>query len=86
MRTARRALPLGKQRESEMVKADYWDVDDAQVVEKTGHPLAHWRDLLSKAGAGTMTSNEVVALLQSQHGVPRYWARTLTTWFSKSAS
>jgi hypothetical protein len=27
--------------EGKVVKADYWDVDDAQVVEKTGHPLAH---------------------------------------------
>jgi hypothetical protein len=68
-----------------MVRAEYWEVDDAQVLEKTGHPLAHWRDVLSKAGAGAMKSNDVVALLQSQHGVPRYWARTLTTWFSKSA-
>ena len=66
-----------------MVRADYWDVDDAQVVEKTGHPLAHWRSVLSKAGAATTTSSELVALLQTQHGVPRYWARTLTTWFSR---
>jgi hypothetical protein len=66
-----------------MVKADYWDVDNAQVVEKTGHPLAHWKGVLGKAGAVAMKSNDVVALLQTQHGVPRYWARTLTTWFSK---
>ena len=68
-----------------MVRADYWDVDDAQVVEKTGHPLDHWKSVLGKAGAATMNSNDVVALLQTQHGVRRYWARTLTTWFSKQA-
>lgn len=69
-----------------MVKADYWDVDDAQVVAKTGRPLSHWRSVLKQAGAATMKSNDVVALLQTQHGVPRYWARTLTTWFSKQTS
>lgn len=68
-----------------MVKAAYWDVSDAQVVEKTGHSLAHWKSVLSAAGAATMKSNEVVALLQTQHGVQRYWARTLTMWFSRQA-
>lgn len=68
-----------------MVKADYWDVTDAQVVEKTGHPLAHWREVLDGAGAGALKSNDIVAVLQGQHAVPRYWARTLTTWYQKTA-
>ena len=66
-----------------MVKADYWDVTDEQVVEKTGHPLAHWRDVLGAMGAVGLKSNDVVARLQADHGVPRYWARTLTTWYLK---
>lgn len=68
-----------------MVKADYWDVTDDQVVEKTGHPLAHWRAVLDGIGAANLKSNDVVAALQSGHGVPRYWARTLTTWYLKQA-
>lgn len=67
-----------------MVKADYWDVTDAQVVEKTGQALAHWRGVLDAFGAAGKTSNDVVAHLQNDHGVPRYWARTLTTNYLKS--
>lgn len=69
-----------------MVKADYWDVSDEQVVEKTGKPLAHWMKLLKSFGAESRKSNEVVAFLQQSHSVPRYWARTLTTRYLKDAS
>ncbi len=67
-----------------MVKADYWDVDDAQVIEKTGKPLAHWEGVLDRLGAASAKSNDVVAHLQSAHGVPRYWARTLTTRYLRA--
>lgn len=66
------------------MRADYWDVDDAQVVEKTGKPLAHWAGVLDRFGAAKKKSNDVVAHLQEQHGVPRYWARTLTTNYLKA--
>lgn len=67
-----------------MVKSEYWKVDDAQVIEKTGKPLAHWRKLLDGFGAKTKKSNDVVAFLVKERGVPRYWARTLTTNYLKS--
>ena len=69
-----------------MVKADYWDVTDAELVAKTGHPLAHWTGLLDGFGAAKARSNDVVAFLQTDHGVPRYWARTLTTRYLKDHS
>lgn len=65
------------------MKSDYWNVDDAQVVEKTGKKLAHWRKVLDDFGAAQKKSNDVVAFLQKEHGVPRYWARTLTTNYLK---
>jgi hypothetical protein len=65
------------------VKADYWNVSDEQVVEKTGKPLAHWKKVLDQFGAADRKSSEVVVHLQTTHGVPRYWARTLTTWYLK---
>jgi len=40
-----------------MVKGDYWAVTDAQLIEKTGHPLAHWTDVLDGFGAGRAKSN-----------------------------
>jgi hypothetical protein len=65
------------------MRADYWDVADEQVLEKTGKPLAHWRAVLDSFAACGKKSNDVVAHLQQDHGVPRYWARTLTTWYLK---
>lgn len=67
-----------------MVKDSYWEVSDAQVVEKTGRPLAYWRAVLEAFGAARKASNLSVAHLQREHGVPRYWARTLVTNFLKS--
>jgi hypothetical protein len=65
------------------MKSDYWNVADEQVIEKTGKPLAHWQKVLDAFGVADKKSNDVVARLQNEHGVPRYWARTLTTWYSK---
>lgn len=65
------------------MRSDYWNVDDDQVIEKTGKPLAHWKKVLDKFAAATKKSNEVVAFLQQEHEVPRYWARTLTTNYLK---
>jgi hypothetical protein len=65
------------------MKSDYWNVDDEQVIEKTGKPLAHWMQVLDKFKAAEKKSNDVVAHLQNDHGVPRYWARTLTTRYLK---
>jgi Domain of unknown function (DUF4287) len=66
-----------------MVKAEYWDVADEQVVEKTGQPLKHWMKVLKAFGAEDKKSTEAVAMLQKEHDVPRYWARTLTTRYLK---
>jgi len=67
------------------MKEDYWNVTDAQVVEKTGQSLAHWDSVLAAFDAASRKSSEVVEHLQTKHGVPRYWARTLTTRFLKTA-
>jgi len=69
-----------------MVKADYWDVTDEQVIEKTGQPLSHWKTLLDRLGAKDKPSKAAVELLQSEHGVPRYWARTLVTHYLKATT
>lgn len=65
------------------MKEDYWNVSDDQVVEKTGQKLAYWLKVLEKFKAEEKKSNDVVAHLQQEHNVPRYWARTLTTHYLK---
>ena len=65
------------------MKQDYWNVTDEQVVEKTGKKISEWIKLLDKFKAADKKSNDVVAHLQNDHNVPRYWARTLTTLYQK---
>jgi len=66
------------------MKKDYWDVSDEQVVEKTGKKIADWIKILDTFKASEKKSNDVVAYLQKDYAVPRYWARTLTTHYLKS--
>ena len=65
------------------MKKEYWDVPDEQVVEKTGKKIAEWIKILDKFKAAEKKSNDVVAHLQNEYEVPRYWARTLTTLYLK---
>jgi hypothetical protein len=65
------------------MKKEYWDVEDKQVIEKTGKKLTQWVAILDKFNAAEKKSNDVVAYLQKEHEVPRYWARTLTTYYLK---
>ena len=66
-----------------LMKTDYWDVSDEQVVEKTGKGIGYWMEVLEGFGARDKKSNDVVGYLQTEHGVARYWARTLVTNFLK---
>ncbi|MES2554749.1 MAG: DUF4287 domain-containing protein [Bacteroidota bacterium] len=65
------------------MKQDYWNVEDEQVIEKTGKPIAEWITILADFKAEEQKSNDVVAHLQQVYNVPRYWARTLTTLYLK---
>lgn len=66
------------------MKKEYWDVEDEQVIEKTGKKIAEWGRLLDQFNAAEKKSNESVAYLQAEYNVPRYWARTLTTHYLKA--
>lgn len=65
------------------MKQDYWNVSDEQVMEKTGKKISEWIKILDKFKAAEKKSNDVVAYLQEEYDVPRYWARTLTTHYLK---
>lgn len=65
------------------MKKEYWDVTDEQVIEKTGKKISEWITILDNFKASEKKSNDVVAFLQKDYDVPRYWARTLTTLYLK---
>jgi len=66
------------------MKKEYWDVSDEQVFEKTGKKISDWLKILDKFKASEKKSNDVVAYLQKDYEVPRYWARTITTLYLKT--
>lgn len=66
------------------MKKEYWDVEDEQVIEKTGKKIAEWIKILDQFNAIEKKSNDSVTLLQNEYNVPRYWSRTLTTHYLKS--
>jgi len=65
------------------MKQDYWNVPDGQVIEKTGKNIPDWIAILDAYKAAERKSHDVVAYLQQEYNVPRYWARTLTTLYLK---
>lgn len=65
------------------MKKEYWNVEDTQVLEKTGQTVSYWMKVLGEFKAEEKKSNDVVAYLQNEFNVPRYWARTLTTLYLK---
>jgi len=65
------------------MKQDYWNVPDEQIIEKTGKKTAEWITILDAFNAAGKKPNDVVARLQAEYNVPRYWARTLTTRYLK---
>ena len=67
------------------MKTEYWDVTDEQVIDKTGKTISEWLDILDEFKAIEKKSSDVVTYLQNAYNVPRYWARTLTTHYLKTA-
>jgi Domain of unknown function (DUF4287) len=65
------------------MKKEYWNVTDDQVFEKTGKKISEWLKILKQFKADEKKSNEIVAYLQAEYNMPRYWARTLTTYYLK---
>jgi hypothetical protein len=65
------------------MKGDYWDVNENRTIEKTGRRISEWIKIMDEFKAAEKTPNEVVALLHEEYDVPRYWARTLTTYYLK---
>ena len=66
------------------MKKEYWDVTDEHVIEKTGKKISEWMKILDAFKTAEKKSNDVVAHLQKNYDVPRYWARTLTTLYLKN--
>src|SRR6516165_1853169 len=54
---------------------------DKGIQAKTGKTYSDWFALLDAAGARKMTYKEIVAILQSQNQLGRWWAQKLTIMY-----
>lgn len=59
--------------------AENWNVSNDEVLLKTGKNSIDWCRILDRSSAFNMKPNDIVAFLQTEHGVHRHWARILTT-------
>ena len=53
-------------------------MSDETLVEKTGKSWAEWVELLDAWGARERPHREIAAHLVEEHGVPGWWAQTVT--------
>ncbi len=65
------------------MKQDYWNITDEQVIEKTEKTISEWMKIFDAFKAGEKKPNDVIAYLQENYSLPRYWARTLTAYYLK---
>jgi uncharacterized protein YndB with AHSA1/START domain len=54
------------------------------VKKATGKTWAQWLALLDKEGATGMTHKEIAALLHEKHGVPGWWAQSVTVGYEQA--
>ena len=65
------------------MKKNYWDVEEGQLVEKTGKKISQWISILDKFKVIEKKPNEGITLLEEEYDVPKYWARTIITCYLK---
>src|SRR6185503_7619402 len=59
-------------------------MSDEAVKAKTGNGWAEWFKLLDQGGAKKMTHQEIVALLNSKHGVGPWWQQMVTVTYEQA--
>ncbi len=59
-------------------------LSDAKSIEKTGHDLAHWFDVLDKFGAIEKGHTRAADHLYSEHGVPGWYCQGITVAYERA--
>jgi hypothetical protein len=59
-------------------------LSDAKSIEKTGHGLAHWFEVLDKFGAVEEGHTKAADHLYSKHGVPGWYAQGITVAYERA--
>lgn len=59
-------------------------VSDEAVQRATGRPIAAWLDILDAWGATERRHPQIAAWLQAEHGVPGWYAQTITVGYERA--
>jgi hypothetical protein len=59
-------------------------LSDAKSIEKTGHGLAHWFDVLDRFGAIEKGHTKAADHLYSDHGVPGWYCQGITVAYERA--
>jgi hypothetical protein len=59
-------------------------IGDKAVREKTGKGWDDWFAVLDEAGAAEKTHAEIAILLGEEHGMPGWWAQTVTVEYERA--
>jgi hypothetical protein len=59
-------------------------IGDEAVREKTGKGWQEWFALLDRAGASRQSHGEIALVLSEDHGVPGWWAQTITVEYERA--
>ena len=59
-------------------------VSDESVTAATGHGWRHWLALLDEWGAAGRTHTEIARWLAAEHGVPGWWAQSVTLGYERA--
>lgn len=59
-------------------------VADATVAERTGRTWSEWLAELDRWGAAERTHTEIARHLAAEHGVPGWWAQTVTVGYERA--
>ena len=60
-------------------------MSDAAVKAKTGKTWKQWFQILDRAGAKKMSHQEIVKLLNSEHGVGPWWQQMVTVTYEQQS-
>ena len=59
-------------------------VSDARLVERTGHDLAHWFDVLDRVGGVGQGHTALARHLREAHGVPSWYSQGITVAYERT--
>lgn len=55
-----------------------------KLVEATGRTWEEWLQVLDQAGAARRTHTEIARWLTSEHGIPGWWAQSITVGYERA--